>query len=168
MDDATAPRSDIERLLAALLRHGVEFVLVGGQAEALQGSPRVTYDLDVCYRRSPDNIANMSAALLELNARLRGAPEGLPFRPDPRTLGAGLNFTFSTDLGDFDILGEVEPLGAYERVVPLAETIDADGMPLRVLGVDALLAIKQHLHREKDVESIKQLLAIKRMREGRG
>jgi len=31
---------------------GVEFMVIGGQAEALMGSARVTYDVDLCYRRT--------------------------------------------------------------------------------------------------------------------
>lgn len=29
---------------------------MGGQAEALMGSSRVTYDVDLCYRRTPENL----------------------------------------------------------------------------------------------------------------
>lgn len=38
-------KSALELLAEVLLAHGVEFVVVGGQAEVLLGSPRVTYDV---------------------------------------------------------------------------------------------------------------------------
>src|SRR2546426_2222366 len=54
--------------------HGVEFIIVGGQAEALMGGARVTYDVDLCYRRTPDNLERLATALGTLNLTLRGAP----------------------------------------------------------------------------------------------
>ena len=66
-----------------LAEHGVEFIVVGGQAEALMGSARVTYDVDLCYRRTPQNLERLATAkdresLLQLEAikRLR-EQEGL-------------------------------------------------------------------------------------------
>jgi hypothetical protein len=58
----------------------VEFIVVGGQAEALMGSPRVTYDVDLCYRRTSDNLERLAAALSTLSLTLRGAPPDLKFR----------------------------------------------------------------------------------------
>ena len=46
--------SPLERFCALFADAGVEFMIVGGQAEALMGSPRVTYDFDFCYRRSSE------------------------------------------------------------------------------------------------------------------
>jgi hypothetical protein len=89
----------IQPVAELLARHGVEYVIIGGQAETLMGSPRVTYDTDLCYRRTPENIKRLAAALSELGVELRGAPPGLPFKPDAATLTAGLNFTFRTPLG---------------------------------------------------------------------
>lgn len=39
-------RSDLERIAEAFRHRGIEFVVIGGQAEALHGSPRVTLDVD--------------------------------------------------------------------------------------------------------------------------
>ena len=40
--------SPLERFCSLLHEHEVEFMVVGGQAELLMGSPRVTYDVDLC------------------------------------------------------------------------------------------------------------------------
>jgi hypothetical protein len=74
---------DFEALLRALHDGGVEFVVVGGFAATLHGSPRLTRDLDVVYRRSPENMERLASALSGLEPYLRGAPPGLPFRWDP-------------------------------------------------------------------------------------
>ncbi len=54
-----------------LAEHDVEFIVVGGQAETLMGSARVTYDVDLCYRRTPDNLERLAAALGSLSLTLR-------------------------------------------------------------------------------------------------
>ena len=59
-------QSDLEKFASVLVRHRVEFLVVGGQAEVLMGSPRVTYDTDLCYRRDPKNLERLASALREL------------------------------------------------------------------------------------------------------
>src|SRR5438093_3412808 len=98
---------DTHRLLTALCEADVAFVIVGGMAAVAQGSAYITVDLDICYKRTAGNLQRLSDALRVLNPQLRGAPAGLPFRLDPPTLKAGLNFTLTTDAGDLDLLGEV-------------------------------------------------------------
>ncbi len=66
-------------LLAALAANNVEFVIIGGLAATLHGSARVTYDLDIVYNRTPENLTKIVAALSPYQPYLRGAPEGLPF-----------------------------------------------------------------------------------------
>jgi hypothetical protein len=95
--------TDFGRLLAALVNAGVEFVVIGGMAATAHGSAHVTVDLDIVYRRTSDNIARLSAALLPLQPYLRGAPPGLPFRFDADTIKRGLNFTLVTLAGDLDV-----------------------------------------------------------------
>ena len=50
-------RSALERISEILLSDGVEFIVVGGQAEWLFGSARPTFDVDLCYRRTRENLA---------------------------------------------------------------------------------------------------------------
>jgi len=59
-------RTRLESVVALLQRHDVEFLLIGGMAEALFGSPRPTYDIDICYRRTP-------AKLREARRRAQGS-----------------------------------------------------------------------------------------------
>lgn len=78
----------------------------------------LTYDLDVLYRRTPQNITRLKSTLAPILPYLRGAPEGLPFQLDAATISRGLNFTLRTSLGDLDLLGEIAGGGAYERLLP--------------------------------------------------
>ena len=86
-------------------------MVIGGQAATLLGSPLPTFDIDLCYRRTAENLEHLAAALKELHPTLRGAPPDLPFRLDGRSLALGCNFTFNTDVGPLDLLGWVEPFG---------------------------------------------------------
>ena len=126
--DEPLEQSPLERFCAVLAEHGVEFIVVGGQAEALMGSPRVTYDVDLCYRRTPDNLERLATALGTLHLTLRGAPPELKFRLDAQALALGQNYTFEVD-GEYplDFLGYLEPIGTYEDLLPHAEAVSIGG-----------------------------------------
>lgn len=157
--------SALESIAAVLEQNGVEYLVIGGQAEYLFGGSRVTFDVDICYKRTPENFIKFAAALKQLNVGLRGAPDGLPFIVDAQTLRMGNNFTFTTKFGDFDALGYVEPLGDYASVEKNAETYAIGDLPVRTISLEDLLRVKRHINRSKDQESIAQLLAIKRLRD---
>lgn len=157
-----------EQFLAILNNAEVEYVVIGGVALVAHGSARATFDLDVCYKRSKDNIDRLCRALDPLHPRLRGAPEGLPFRFDPKTVAAGLNFTLATDLGDFDLLGEVAGLGFYDAVYNASEVRQVEAISCRVLSLDGLYRTKSAAGRDKDIEALKEIKGLKELKERLG
>lgn len=163
--DASTEKPSLVRIVERLRDHGVEFMVVGGQAAVLLGSPLATFDVDLCYKRTRENIRRLAEALKELHPTLRGAPPDLPFRLDAESLALGSNFTFDTDEGPLDLLGHVEPFENYEALVPGSELLDAGGIELRVIGLEDLIAIKRHLRRPKDQTTLVQLEALRRLRE---
>ncbi|HUU96580.1 MAG TPA: hypothetical protein VM487_12640 [Phycisphaerae bacterium] len=165
MPDETA-KSRLEQIVELLRAHNVEFIVIGGQAEILLGGARVTFDVDLCYRRTKGNLEVLARALRTLGPTLRGAPADLPFRIDAESLALGCNFTFSTPLGDLDLLGYLEPLGGYEELIKRATNERVGNVDAKVIALDDLIRIKQHVGRAKDRDSLLQLLAIKRVREG--
>jgi len=165
-DDSAKPA--LVRIAEHLQRHGVEFLVIGGQAAALFGSPHPTYDVDLCYRREAGNLERLAEALRALHPRLRGAPSDLPFRLDAKSLALGANLTFDTDLGPLDLLAWVEPLGAYEDLAARAVRIDLDTTTVLVTSLEDLIRIKQHLGRPKDRLDLLQLEALLRMRQEEG
>ena len=72
---AETEQSPLEKIIEAMTRHSVELIVIGGQAEWIFGSPRLTYDVDLCYRRTPQNLERLARALRELRPTLRDAPE---------------------------------------------------------------------------------------------
>ena len=156
-------KSALERIALVLSAYGVEFIVVGGQAELLMGSPRVTYDIDLCYRRSKENLSRLAAALREIKPTLRNAPPDLPFIIDEQSLALGSNFTFETTVGPLDFLGYLEPLGDFDVIADRAFVVKLGGCSVKVIHIDDLIAIKRHLGRPKDQQSLLQLLAIKKI-----
>jgi len=159
--------TDFESLLRLLARERVEFIIVGGAAATVHGSSRLTQDLDIVYRRSPENLPRLAEALSPYHPYLRGAPRGLPFRLDAETLQRGLNFTLVTDLGDLDLLGEITGGGSFEALLEHAESIEAYGARCYVLGLERLIEVKRAAGRPKDFEAIAELERILEAR-GRG
>lgn len=137
-------------LLEALGRHGVDFVVVGGVAGSAHGSAYPTYDLDVAYERSAENLERLAAALRELRATLRGAPPGLPFQLDAETLRQGANFTFTTAHGDLDILSHLDGAPSYAALKAAGMVADVRGATVVVASLDHLIAMKEAAGRTKD------------------
>ena len=81
--------NDNEGLLRTLHLAGVDFILIGGMAAIVHGAARLTFDLDIVYKRSRHNHERLVAALSNFGPYLRGAPPGLPFRWDVETIERG-------------------------------------------------------------------------------
>jgi hypothetical protein len=141
---------DPKPILEALVEHEVDFVLIGGLAGVVRGSAYPTFDVDVAYGRDPENLERLAAALTELRATLRGAPENLPFQLDAETLARGGHFTFDTRFGPLDILTDPDGAPAYDKLVAAAETTEIDQVTVRVASLDHLIAMKEAAGRTKD------------------
>jgi predicted nucleotidyltransferase len=148
---------DFRGLIITLADGGVEFVIVGGVAASIHGSAFGTSDVDVVYRRSPENIRRLVDALVNIHPRLRGAPTGLPFRFDAPTIRAGLNFTLTTDLGDLDLIGEIIGGGSYEDLLDHSAATFMFDRSCRVVLLSKLIELKRAAGRRKDLERLAEL-----------
>ncbi len=154
---------DAPAIVRRLTEQHVEFVVVGGLAMVARGSAYLTRDLDICYKRTPDNLAALVNALAPLHPYLRGAPEELPFRLDVPTLQAGLNFTLITDCGALDLLGEVSGVGNYSQMLAQSSELLMFGMIVRVLSIDGLIASKKAAGGNKDHAHLLELIELEKM-----
>lgn len=154
-------------LLRLLTEHGVEFIIIGGAAAVLHGSSRLTQDLDIVYRRSPENLTRLTKALETQAPYLRGAPPGLPFEWSKKTLQMGMNFTLAIKLGQLDILGEVTGGGRYEDLLNHTIEVEVFGVRCHCLNLEALIQTKRAAGRPKDFEAIAELKAILEERQKR-
>jgi predicted nucleotidyltransferase len=151
---------DIERELRLLAEHKIDFVVIGGIAARAHGSFRETFDLDVCYARDRENLNRLAAFLGSVHAALRGAPRDIPFRLDAETLHRGLNFTFETDIGALDLLGEVRGIGGYGECLENCVSIEMFGYVFKVLALEKLIIAKRTAGRPKDLMMLPELEAI--------
>ncbi len=65
-------------MLTVLVQAEVRFVVIGGVALVTQGGARATFDLDICYERSPGNFRNLEAAMKPFTPKLRGSTRACP------------------------------------------------------------------------------------------
>ena len=158
--DPADARLDLGALLGALVRHGVDFVVIGGVAGLAQGSSYPTYDLDVAYARDRSNLERLVQALRDLEVNLRGAPADLPFLLDVKTLENGANFTFDTAYGKFDILGDVDGSGGYDSLRKGAVVTTVAGSEVRVASIDHLIAMKRAANRPKDRNMVEEYIVL--------
>jgi len=158
---------EVQSLLKAFHEASVDYVIVGGVALVLHGSAHVTTDLDICYSRAPENLERLAKALEALKPALRGAPAGLPFRLDARTLRAGQNFTLTTTAGDLDLLGELSGVGGYAEAVRRAVTLEVYGLPVKVLALDGLELSKRASGRPKDRVHLLEIAELKKLIDGK-
>lgn len=145
-DDTFDPNPFLEHLARA----GVDFVVIGGVAGGAHGSAFGTFDLDIAYARDEQNLERLADVLRSLGAKLRGAPPDVPFQLDARTLEAGANFTFTTQFGALDILGDPAGAPPYERLRANAMQIDIGGSRIRFASLDDLIAMKEAAGRPRD------------------
>ena len=156
------------RALRVLTRFQVRFVVIGGFAGRLWGSPTITNDVDVCAEWEMANLERLAPALVELHARLRCVDDDVPFLLDARTLKAGRNFTFMTDAGAVDVLGEPSGGLSYAELERRAHQLEiADGLAVAVVDLEDLIALKRAAGRRKDQIEVEILEAVREELQGR-
>jgi predicted nucleotidyltransferase len=158
------PVFEPQRILGLLTTRGVDFVLIGGYAAVLHGSPRVTRDLDVCHATDTENLRALARVLDELNARLAGVEEDLPFAADERTLSRVELLTLDTDAGRLDLLTAPAGSRGYERLRANAARYDIGGFLVKVAEIEDLISMKAAAGRPKDLADIAELEAIADLR----
>jgi hypothetical protein len=143
----SARYAEILRLLAT---NDVEFIVVGMTAGILHGAPVTTVDLDIVHRRSPDNITRLLRVLGEIEAIYRHDHRRL--RPQESHLASPGHQLLTTIYGDLDCLGSIADEKSYEALLGSTVEMDvAEGLSIRVLTLPALIALKEHANRPKDL-----------------
>jgi len=141
-----------QEIFATLERHGVRYVLIGGVAAILHGAPHVTTDVDIVPEEGRDNLDRLSAALKELNARIRvaGEAEGVPFDHSAASLARVRMWDLVTDRGNLDITFVPSGTRGYDDVVRDMGPMTIRGISVPVASLADVVRSKEAAGREKD------------------
>ncbi|HEV7518403.1 MAG TPA: hypothetical protein VGR07_19070 [Thermoanaerobaculia bacterium] len=165
---AESPSVKFLGILRVLLRHGVDFFVVGGVAAQLEGAPILTLDLDILYDKAPENVERLLAALRELKARYRD-PAGRHIEPDRTKLETFRINLLLTELGALDVLGAIGNGFTYQDLLDRTISYELGEARVRVLELAAVIETKEQANRDKDraaLPVLRQTLAMKNRLKG--
>jgi hypothetical protein len=155
-----------DEVLRILIRNEVQFIVVGGVAAILQGSPLTTEDVDVVYLSSEQNNLCLARALGELEAYYFD-PAGRHIEPNASRLASMRVHLLNTNCGRVDVLRTVGKDLAYSDLVERSRVLEVAELRVRVLDLETIIETKEHADRPKDryqLLFLRQLLAeIKRL-----
>jgi len=157
-------------IVEVLARHGVDYVLIGGFAAVAQGSPIPTTDIDIVPARDRDNYERLSAALKELDAKVRANDiDPLPFSHDADSLAAVRVWNLTTKFGDLDVTVEPSGTQGYDDLRRDAVVLELRGTPVTLASLADIIRSKEAAGRDKDRRALpvlRELLA-RQLREKR-
>lgn len=148
-------------LIDVLLRHKVSMVIIGGYAVIYHGYVRATEDIDILFRRAPENEAALLDALRELEAYWIGT-EIDPLTGIERTYPVTAEYVAGTHLmmlgtrfGYLDIFDFVPGVPEADVGELVATAVRADGRPF--VSLEWLKRMKRGSSRTKDQEDLRKL-----------
>lgn len=145
-------RFDPRAILQILEKHGVEYILIGGLAATLHGSPHVTTDVDITPRRQRQSMERLAAALVEMEARIRvaGVPGGVAFDRAAEFLQEASILNLTTAHGDLDLTFQPSGTLGYDDLRRAALSVDIGGVTVAVASLADIIRSKEAAGRLKD------------------
>jgi hypothetical protein len=131
----------LEEIARALDECGLEAVLVGNAAAALQGAPVTTLDFDFMFRDTPRNLQKLKRL-----ADLLGARVLKPYYPASSLFRVAVE-----DRGlQLDFMAKLHGVRSFAGLRSRAATVYFGGHGLRVAALDDIIRSKRALGRPKD------------------
>lgn len=135
----------LARIAELLERHGLEAVMIGNAAAALQGAPVTTLDIDFFFRRTPANLAKLKAIAADLGAMVLR-----PYYPV-----SGLVRIMRDDDGlQIDFLSVIHGIRSFEGLRKRARTVELGGARLLVAELADIIRSKQAAGRASDLAAL--------------
>jgi hypothetical protein len=158
-----ARRTDLNAaaIVSVFNRHGVRYVIIGAFAAIAQRAPIApTRDIDFTPDDAADNLRSLSAALKELDARVRtdSVPDGVPFDHDAASLRRSSIWSLICRYGEFDIA--FRPAGferGYAQLAARAHRLIVEGIEVSVADLDDVIRSKEAAGRPKDLQALPAL-----------
>lgn len=140
--------NDYDRVIASLIKHQVDFMIIGGIAVVYHGHVRDTKDMDIFIRPIPENAKRTVAALEEAGL---GCPE---LTPEVFTADNGIS------IGEIpvklDVLSKL-PGVAFDEAWARRETSVYGGQTVNYIGLDDLIKNKRTVGRLTDLADVEKL-----------
>jgi len=133
------------RLFEALSRHGIRFLIIGMGAAALEGAPFATQDIDVWF-------ASVEDPRIPQAAREAGGFWISGFGVQPPSFGGD-------ELTRIDVVLTAHGLADFDAEYAAAVDRTLDGVSLRVLPLERVIASKRSTGRMKDAAQLPGLEA---------
>ena len=132
---------DFREFIECLNKHDVRYLLVGGWAVGIYGTPRATKDIDFLIGCDDDNIARLQAALLVF-----GAPtvEADVFKE------AGNVYRIGSSPVQIDIINQASGI-EFADCYPRRALVTADGVEISVISKADLVRNKRAAGRLRDL-----------------
>jgi hypothetical protein len=145
-----------DEMFACLNRHGVRYVLIGGLAAVLHGSPLLTLDVDICPSTEPSNLERLAAALREMEARLRtpDVAEGVRFPCDSTFLANVQLLNLVTRFGDLDLSFRPSGTEGFSDLFRGAVEVNLRGLRVAVAALEDVIRSKEAANRPKDLRTL--------------
>ena len=160
------PQND-QALLTRLKDSGLDFVVIGGVCVVFHGAPVATFDLEVCCPFGEENVRRLESAVADLHPFHRLTTNKLPLEMSRSAFGELKNLHLQTDLGKLGCLSEVAGVGDFDAVKKRSVVASFSYGQFRFLNLDALIASKKAIGRERDLAAVRALVAIKERSEQR-
>lgn len=147
---------DPERMLKALARRGVRYVLIGAVAARLQGFPRMTADADISPAHDQDNLKRLAAALRDLDAKVytESVPEGLAFDCSAETLAGARLWNLVTSAGRLDVAFEPSGTEGFDDLSVNAVRFEVFGVELYAASLEDIVRSKSAAGRPQDLQDV--------------
>ena len=141
--------ADYIDMLKCQNKAGVDYILVGGWAVNMYGYIRATVDLDVWILADADNAKKVYSAVAEF-----GVPVS-EMKPE-EFAEYGMIFQIGVAPCRVDIISKISGV-SYADAVTRAVPKTIDGIPVRIISLDDLIANKKASGRAKDLADVEVL-----------
>jgi predicted nucleotidyltransferase len=123
---------------------GLEAVLIGNAAAALQGAPVTTIDFDFMFRKTPRNLQKLKALARRLDATILR-----PFYP-----ASDLYRVVRDDGLQLDFMAAVHGIRSFEGLRDRATDLEIEDTSIRVASLPDIIRSKKAARRPRDIAVI--------------
>ena len=148
---------------------GVEYVVIGGMAQTLQGLVIKTDDVDICPARDEDNLTRLAQALVKLEATEWDPHKGEEVDRvwTPELLRVDTLWILRTQHGPLDLLFEPAGTDGYASLSQDADVKKVGRMEVPVASIESIIEMKEAARRPKDREHLLLLYRLRDMMDKR-